>query len=121
MNYYKYNYVNPVNIPTYRTYINPLNGRKNVPLKNLIRKAEHSLDTINSFIPLYQKVKPYLSQGKNFLSGLNTFLKKEPIKNNKNNESIKQEDVIVNNQNDKQIINDYRKNQDNNSPFFFKY
>ena len=58
-------------------------------MRSMILNAEKSIDTISSLIPLYQKVQPVISQGKNIVSSLiNTFKKKPNININKNVEKV---------------------------------
>ena len=120
-NYYPYGF-SPINIPSRRTYFNPLTRKKSVPFKDLISKAERSVDTINSIIPLYKKVQPIIDQGKTIISSVTSFFKKtkDTKKEERNVEKVEAEVVDnVNNQTttSKQEFN-YRTNESASKPFF---
>ncbi len=108
----------PINIPSRRTYYNPIMGRKNVPFKDLIQKAERSVDTINSIIPLYKKVQPIIEQGKTVISSINTFFNKnnKEVKTTKNVEKVEAE--IIDEKENKDIKTNYRNNESQSKPFF---
>ena len=112
------NYYRGINTPSMRSNINPLNGRKNTSLKSIIGTAERSIDTINSIIPLYQKVKPVIDNGKNILSSITSFFANTPKKENKKVEKVDIEIVETPKQNKKEESFDYRSNQSNSGPFF---
>lgn len=111
-NYYQM----PINIPSQRTYINPLNGRRNVPFKQILQKAEKSVDTINSIIPLYKKAQPLIEQGKTIFSYVTSFLKKNEQKKELSKEKVEVE--IVTDGKDNQKNYDYRTNETKSKPFF---
>ena len=120
-NYYPYGF-SPINIPSRRTYFNPLTRKKIVPFKDLISKAERSVDTINYIIPLYKKVQPIISQGKNIITSVTSFFKKSnnTKKEEKQIEKVEAEIVdnsIDQNQTPKQEFN-YRTNETTSKPFF---
>lgn len=112
----QYIYQNPINIPSQRSYINPLNGKKTFEIKDLIIKAEKGVDTISSVIPLYKKVQPVIEQGKNFVSNMNSFFKKNKTKDKPKIEKV--EAQIVEPTNKKNVYQDYRTNQTYSKPFF---
>lgn len=114
------NYYNSVNVPMRRSYINPLNGRKSMSLKELISKAERSVDTVNSIIPLYKKVKPVIDQGKTMLTSLTTFFKKAPVKEEtKKVEKVEAEVVETPKKaTETDKVFSYRVNETNSKPFF---
>lgn len=112
----QYRYQTPINIPSQRSYINPLNGRKTFEIKDLIIKAEKSVDTISSVIPLYKKVQPVIEQGKSFVTNINSFFKKNKKEDKPKVEKVEAE--IVEPNNIKQETQDYRTNQTNSKPFF---
>ena len=114
-------YRDAINIPRTRSYINPLNGRKNVSLKTMINNAERSVDTISSIIPLYKKVKPVLDQGKTILSSITSYFTKKEVTNKNNN--VEHVDVEIVNENINKTSKedsffDYRNTDDNSKPFF---
>lgn len=115
-----YPYYSPINVPSRRSYVNPLNGRKSRPLKDLINKAERSVDTINSIIPLYKKVQPVIEQGKTIFSSIGTFFKKnDNKKQEKNIEKVEAEIVEEPHKEVKEEkVFDYRVNESNSKPFF---
>ena len=104
-------YYPPVNIPSRRSYINPLNGRKNLPFKDLVLKAEKSVDTVSSLIPLYKKVQPVIEQGKSMFSNIGKLFKKGE-KNKPVKEKVEAEVV------EEKVQFDYRTNQNNSKPYF---
>ena len=112
----QYIYQNPINIPSQRSYINPLNGKKTFEIKDLIIKAEKGVDTISSVIPLYKKVQPVIEQGKNFVSNMNSFFNKNKTKDKTKIEKV--EAQIVEPTNKKNVYQDYRTNQTYSKPFF---
>lgn len=115
---YYQNYYRGVSTPSFKSNINPLNGRKKPSMRSMILNAEKSIDTISSLIPLYQKVQPVISQGKNIVSSLiNTFKKKPNININKNVEKVDVELMPQDNKK-KQDTYDYRNQDNNNRPFF---
>ena len=112
----QYRYQTLINIPSQRSYINPLNVRKTFEIKDLIIKAEKGVDTISSVIPLYKKVQPVIEQGKSFVTNLNSFFKKNKKEDKPKVEKVEAE--IVEPNNIKQETHDYRTNQTNSKPFF---
>ena len=104
-------YYPPVNIHSRRIYINPLNGRKNLPIKDLVLKAEKSVDTVSSLIPLYKKVQPVIEQGKSMFSNIGKLFKKDE-KNKPVKEKVEAEVV------EEKVQFDYRTNQNNSKPYF---
>lgn len=118
-------YYGPINVPSSRGYINPLNRKKKPNLKHFINSTERSVDTISSFIPLYKKVKPVMDQGKTFVMSatdyFKNFKKKKPV------EHVEAE-VVSNNYNEKKEekkadskteFYDYHKNETSSRPFFY--
>lgn len=116
------NMYSPINIPSRRTYFNPLNGRKSVPFKDLLSKAERSVDTINSIIPLYKKAQPLIEQGKTILSSVTSFFKKDQTKKEeKKVEKVEAELVTPNTVKQEEKTTEefnYRNNQTTSKPFF---
>ena len=125
MNRYMYNdprYGAPVSVPTRRSYINPLNGRKSMSFQQMIGRAERSVDTISSLIPLYKKVKPVIDQGKTMLTSVTSFFSQKP-KGKTQVEHVEAE--VVETEEKKETAPereernfDYRVNQDQSKPFF---
>ena len=117
---YYQNYYRGVSTPSFKTNINPLNGRKTTSMRSLILNAEKSIDTISSLIPLYQKVQPVISQGKNIVSSIiNTFkTKQSKTATNKKVEKVDAEILPTNNTKTKEDDFNYRNEDDNNKPFF---
>ena len=112
------NYYRGINTPSMRSNINPLNGRKKTSLKSMIGTAERSIDTINSIIPLYQKVKPVLDNGKNILTSITSFFNKPVKKEDRVVEKVDVEIVDTPIKNNEKENFDYRNNDDNSTPFF---
>ena len=116
---YYQNYYRGVSTPSFKSNINPLNGRKTTSMRSIISNAEKSIDTISSLIPIYQKVKPVISQGKNIISSLvTTFTKKtnkEPIKRV---EKVEAEILPTTKENSNNNNYDYRNQDNDNKPFF---
>lgn len=117
---YYQNYYRGVSTPSFKTNINPLNGRKTTSMRSLILNAEKSIDTISSLIPLYQKVQPVISQGKNIISSIiNTFkTKQSKIATNKKVEKVDAEILPTFKENNTNTNFDYRNQDNNNKPFF---
>lgn len=113
-NYYR----SPISIPNKRTFVNPIIGKKTLTFKDILSRTEKSVDTISSMIPLYQKVKPILDQGKNMFSSVTNFLTK---KQEKKIEKVDIEIVTKQETNEKEIKSetfDYRQNSTSSKPFF---
>lgn len=120
-NYSPYGY-SPINIPSRRTFFNPITRRKSVPFKDLIIKAERSVDTINSIIPLYKKAQPIIEQGKNIFTSVTSFFKKTNKNEQTQKEVEKVEAELVNdtttNEDTKKEEFNYRTNETTSKPFF---
>ena len=113
-NYYR----SPISIPNKRTFVNPIIGKKTLTFKDILSRTEKSVDTISSMIPLYQKVKPILDQGKNMFSSVTNFLTK---KQEKKIEKVDIEIVTKQETNEKEIKSetfDYRQNSTSSKTFF---
>lgn len=113
-NYYR----SPISIPNKRTFVNPIIGKKTFNLRDMITRTEKGIDTISSVIPLYQKVKPVIDQGKNMLTSFTSFLNKKQT-----NKLEKVEVEIVDKpktfkENEENIEFDYRQNSTSAKPFF---
>lgn len=120
-NYYP-NYYSAVNIPSRRTFVNPINGRKSMNMTQMIANAEKSVDTISSLIPLYQKVKPVIEQGKTMLNSVTSFFSNNQKK--KTNVEHVEVEVVSPNQEENQQSKidqdfDYRKQNTSSRPFFY--
>ncbi len=119
---YNYPYRNPINIPSQRTHINPLNGRKSFSMSQMISSAEKSVDTISSIIPLYKKVKPIIDQGKSMLSSVTNYFNKKTTTNTKV-EHVEVEivdDETKDNKSENKMYEEqtYRTNNTQSKPFF---
>ena len=113
-NYYR----SPISIPNKRTFVNPIIGKKTFNLRDMITQTEKGIDTISSVIPLYQKVKPVIDQGKNMLTSFTSFLNKKQT-----NKLEKVEVEIVDKpktfkENEENMEFDYRQNSTSSKPFF---
>ena len=116
---YYQNYYRGVSTPSFKSNINPLNGRKTTSMRSIISNAEKSIDTISSLIPIYQKVQPVISQGKNIVSSLiSTFSKKSNKDLNKKVEKVDAEILPTFKENNTNTNFDYRNQDNNNKPFF---
>lgn len=117
-------YYNPVNVPSRRSYINPLSGKKSFNMSRMIQSTEKGIDTLSSLIPLYNKIKPVISQGKTMLSSMNNFFQNKTVKQRKV-EHVEAEVVdnikptSSNNQHtSSEDYNSYRTNNTESKPFF---
>lgn len=90
--------------------------------QQMIGRAERSVDTISSLIPLYKKVKPVIDQGKTMLTSVTSFFSQKP-KGKTQVEHVEAEVVETEEKKEtapeKEERNfDYRVNQDQSKPFF---
>jgi len=117
-------YYNPINVPSRRSYINPLSGKKTFNMSRMIQSTEKGIDTISSLIPLYNKIKPVINQGKTMLSSVNNFFQNKTVKQRKV-EHVEAEVVdsikpsSINKEETKsEEYNSYRTNNTESKPFF---
>ena len=115
-NYYR----SPISIPNKRTYVNPIVGKKTFNLRDMIAKTEKGIDTISSVIPLYQKVKPVIDQGRTLFNNFTTFMSKKQKVNTP--EKVDVEIITNTEQNYKknEVTSEfnYRQNSTSSKPFF---
>lgn len=91
-------------------------------MTQMIASAEKSVDTISSLIPLYQKVKPVIEQGKTMLNSVTSFFSSNQKK--KTNVEHVEVEVVSPNQEENQQSKidqdfDYRKQNTSSRPFFY--
>ena len=115
-NYYR----SPISIPNKRTYVNPIVGKKTFNLRDMIAKTEKGIDTISSVIPLYQKVKPVIDQGRTLFNNFTTFMSKKQKVNTPEKVDV---EIITNTEqnykkNEEKNEFNYRQNSTSSKPFF---
>lgn len=117
---YKNYYRSPISIPNKRTYVNPIDGKKTFNLRDMIAKTEKGIDTISSVIPLYQKVKPVIDQGRTLFNNFTTFMSKKQKVNTPEKVDV---EIITNTEqnykkNEEKSEFNYRQNSTSSKPFF---
>ena len=115
-NYYR----SPISIPNKRTYVNPIVGKKTFNLRDMIAKTEKGIDTISPVIPLYQKVKPVIDQGRTLFNNFTTFMSKKQKVNTPEKVEV---EIITNTEqnykkNEEKSEFNYRQNSTSSKPFF---
>ena len=115
-NYYR----SPISIPNKRTYVNPIVGKKTFNLRDMIAKTEKGIDSISSVIPLYQKVKPVIYQGRTLFNNFTTFMSKKQKVNTPEKVEV---EIITNTEqnykkNEEKSEFNYRQNSTSSKPFF---
>lgn len=91
-----------------------MNMKKPMNLSRSLSRVEKGIDTISSFIPLYQKVKPVIENSKDFVN----LIKKKLNKTTKSKKKVEKVDVEIVNEN-KQADDDILKEETKpNNPYF---
>lgn len=117
-NYYRnnnyYNNYSPFNVARMNNNNVFFTPKKNMSLSRSIQGIEKGIDTINSIIPLYQKVTPLISSGKDIFKKVkNTFIKK--------NETVKEKvdvEIVDTNNKYEDNINIKKEETKPNNPYF---
>lgn len=124
-NYYKYvhgygfpsyNYNSPFNVPRMGGK-DVTRVKKGFTLNSALTNAEKGIDTISSIIPIYQKVKPIVENGKDFINLIKTKLVKTK---EKKVEKVEPELVDPMNKTEKETIKETKKKEEKepNAPYF---
>lgn len=106
---------NPFNVP--RMGAKETVFKKPLTLNSALSSAEKGIDTISSLIPIYQKVKPVIENGKDFVSLVKSKLVK---KQEKKVEKVDVE-IVEDNKKEEEKKEDLKKEKEEtkpNNPFF---
>lgn len=114
-----YNNSSPFNIPRMKQNDVFFTPKKGMNLNRTLQGVEKGIDTINSIIPLYQKVTPLISSSKDIVSKLKTtFIKKKTNNPSQTREKVDVE-IVDQPKNIKDPINNIKKEETKpNKPYF---